>query len=341
MKSRMAWVDIARGIGILAVILGHGLNADSYRHIIYAFHMPLFFFISGVVFHHRKYPRFLPFVTRQVKTILLPYFIFALLTYVAGFYALKFGNVSPDHIKQHILWVLYGNGNNNQLFFNVVLWFLPVLFVSKVSFALITQFVTKRHAIFILLIAISLLGFVLSHYFRGLKLPFGIETAVTATVFFGLGYLWNTQEKLKNIVSSHISIILPVSIVLLITIGQLTMHMYGSQVDMLQNKLHNYVLFYSGALSGIFLCISISMFLKQNMVLETLGKKSLILFVWHLIVFSYFGFILQRFFHVNSSALQDFRNTVIAPVYTVLSILVILSIDQIIQFVKKAGRPNF
>ena len=43
-SERMIEYDIARGIGIMAVLLGHskiGVN------LIYAFHMPLFFVISG------------------------------------------------------------------------------------------------------------------------------------------------------------------------------------------------------------------------------------------------------------------------------------------------------
>lgn len=45
-KCRDTVVDVAKGIGILLVILGHLKN--PIMDFIYAFHMPLFFFISGM-----------------------------------------------------------------------------------------------------------------------------------------------------------------------------------------------------------------------------------------------------------------------------------------------------
>ena len=49
------WVDVAKGMGIVLVVLGHAIadilpNVYIFRktfQIIYSFHMPLFFFLSG------------------------------------------------------------------------------------------------------------------------------------------------------------------------------------------------------------------------------------------------------------------------------------------------------
>ena len=47
MKSEQwKWVDIAKGIGIILVFLGHFNIPDTLRAEIYTFHMPLFFFLS-------------------------------------------------------------------------------------------------------------------------------------------------------------------------------------------------------------------------------------------------------------------------------------------------------
>ena len=42
-NKRIGWIDIAKGYGILLVILGH-LNVGLLGKWIYTFHMPLFFF---------------------------------------------------------------------------------------------------------------------------------------------------------------------------------------------------------------------------------------------------------------------------------------------------------
>jgi polysaccharide biosynthesis protein PslL len=53
MPQRIVHIDIAKGIGILLVVLAHnGLQAYApfLHQFIYAFHMPLFFFLSGMFF---------------------------------------------------------------------------------------------------------------------------------------------------------------------------------------------------------------------------------------------------------------------------------------------------
>lgn len=50
MSKRIEWIDSARGIAILFVVLGHciGNIEDPVNKFILAFHMPLFFFLSGL-----------------------------------------------------------------------------------------------------------------------------------------------------------------------------------------------------------------------------------------------------------------------------------------------------
>lgn len=45
-KKRIEWIDCARGIAILLVIAGHGVDGFP-RALIFSFHMPLFFILSG------------------------------------------------------------------------------------------------------------------------------------------------------------------------------------------------------------------------------------------------------------------------------------------------------
>jgi fucose 4-O-acetylase-like acetyltransferase len=91
-RQRIAWVDVARGVGITLVVLGHvlrGLVAASllpasgaFQFVdawIYSFHMPLFFFLSGM-FCPRSVDR--PtgaFLTRALRTIAYPYLVWSLL----------------------------------------------------------------------------------------------------------------------------------------------------------------------------------------------------------------------------------------------------------------------
>ena len=60
-KTRLEYLDAAKGLGILLVILGHiyAWNPNINRKIlvtwIYSFHMPLFFIVSGMLIKYKNY----------------------------------------------------------------------------------------------------------------------------------------------------------------------------------------------------------------------------------------------------------------------------------------------
>lgn len=64
MKERISWIDMAKGYGTLLVIYAH-LGVDSLWSWMYSFHLPLFFFLSGYVFHGQK--RFSDFIRKNAK----------------------------------------------------------------------------------------------------------------------------------------------------------------------------------------------------------------------------------------------------------------------------------
>src|SRR5512133_2369883 len=99
-KSRLVSIDIARGIGILLVVLGHTLAEANYHvqnptvfflgRLIYSFHMPLFFFLSGLFF--KPEIRFPDLLKRRFDSVLKPYlFTLFLIYFVSIFYDKNLG----------------------------------------------------------------------------------------------------------------------------------------------------------------------------------------------------------------------------------------------------------
>ena len=99
--QRICFIDILKGILILFVILGHvllgTLESNLLRYIIYAFHMPLFFSISGYLLNYKKLREisFIALVKKYIFRIIIPFFIafvffnaFIFLSkgYIAGLY---------------------------------------------------------------------------------------------------------------------------------------------------------------------------------------------------------------------------------------------------------------
>lgn len=323
--SRINWIDVARGIGIILVIQGHSLGAHSYRHFIYAFHMPLFFFISGLVFDYKKYS-FRQTFKKSAKGILVPYVLFSLLS--IALWPLQISNFewTPDFIGKQLLGIIYANSQT--LDFNLVLWFLPCLFITKILFAFLSEKIKNTSVLVVFLIGFSLLGYFAFLYLPDLNLPFGIESALTAVVFFGLGSIVRTNyyERLNKVNRKKLFYILCLSIIICLIAAAINFSLYGRQIDIRLNNLGNYFVFYIGAVAGIVMTIAISMLIKQNRVLEYIGKNSLVLFVLHNIVF----FFLTKLFllFISQASIYELKDLYLSPIYTVFTIGIILLISK-------------
>ena len=152
--DRLEFIDCARGIGILLVVIAHHLqNSESVLWWIYSFHMPLFFLISGYLYQHldRKHTNLKETIVAGVKSFLWPYFTFNVII-VLWWLLLKIvvGAQPEESMWNIILRFLTTYGYH-------ALWFLPTLFeVSTVSKTIKMQ---KRW----ILLGISVcIGFVLS-----------------------------------------------------------------------------------------------------------------------------------------------------------------------------------
>ena len=131
-------INIAKGIGALLVVFGHSFpdaslgiynNSDIYKfieNVIYSFHMPLFFFLSGFLTENSDLDNSLcekiQFVKRKVNSLLIPYFIVSILTLVIKYFLSNYAYSDFDYangIKNIIIGISPNGG----------MWFLYTLFL--------------------------------------------------------------------------------------------------------------------------------------------------------------------------------------------------------------------
>jgi len=133
---RFKVIDIAKGIGIIAVILGHNRffrdSAPSAYGIIYLFHMPLFFILSGLVITR---PLDGATVRKRFIGLAKPYVMGVLLT-------LPLQLMKPDHPSNAHPWLgfLWGTGNS---IYNAPIWFLTSLFSALLVLWLVDTLVSS------------------------------------------------------------------------------------------------------------------------------------------------------------------------------------------------------
>lgn len=329
--KRVGWIDIARAIGIFLVIYGHFLDRDSYRYLIYSFHIPLFFFLSGIIFRYKTHENFFFFLRKNIKAILFPYFLFAFLQLLFWILFTKPPETTSVEISKQFFGIFYGSGSNGLLAFDSVLWFLPCLFVTKVGFALIARLVKNCYVLGSILFLFSLVGYAFSIMYPQIKLPFQTESTLSSIVFFGVGYLWSHFEKPTILLEKYGKNVFLLFVIFCIFFATINFNLSGRQVDMRLNHLNNYFLFYLGSFSGILASLSLSVLLKKNIVLEYIGKYSLLLFAWHPLLIPYFP---QTFSPIISTFIGDFSKSIFPFFYTIITISILLFIFLVLKKIK-------
>ena len=128
-NGRIAYLDAAKGCAILSVILSH-LWIPELTHLLFSFHMPLFFVLAGYFLKREVAPR--TWVCSRARRILVP---FALTACVLGFARLALLHCAGELSLSSALGVAKGIMAGSPSFTSSVgpLWFLPALFVAQVA----------------------------------------------------------------------------------------------------------------------------------------------------------------------------------------------------------------
>lgn len=180
MSKRVEYIDIAKGLGILLVVMAHndfGLVWPFGYKLIYAFHMPLFFFVSGMFFKAD-----LPFLTilgRRAQTLLKPYLTTILLIYLM---TLSFTKVNVEVATSRFFKAFYATAFYIDW---VQLWFIPHLFVLNI-FAFGFYWLVKRSHLPWSKWVLLVLGQVVGVYFLQVFWPFELNLLGRSLTLYGL-----------------------------------------------------------------------------------------------------------------------------------------------------------
>ena len=139
MKERLDYIDRAKGILILLMVIGHIWQSGFVFDTIYAFHMPAFFVISGILMQHTKAHQ-KPF--RQLcKGKIFAYAIPFLWIELLGVLTDIMRNGITLNAKGYLYNTLTCNFNDPNL------WFLVDLFLIELLVAGMTKIIKQPHAI--------------------------------------------------------------------------------------------------------------------------------------------------------------------------------------------------
>lgn len=79
-KNRIEYIDIAKAFAIFCVVLGHTVSSDTFlKTVLYSFHMPVFFMLSGMVMQKKGEFSLGVYLKKKARLLLVPYFLWGVI----------------------------------------------------------------------------------------------------------------------------------------------------------------------------------------------------------------------------------------------------------------------
>lgn len=303
MRARNAWVDYAKAIGIILVVYGHvargvfnaGLPMDGHwfalvDSIIYSFHMPLFFFLSGLFFYDALIQRgSVGLIVAKIDTIVYPFIVWSLL--------------------QGSCEVALSNYTNGQVTLGEVLafawqpraqfWFLYTLFLIFAVCACVYAKLARRYFLPVLLV-FALLYLARQH----LSLNYQVNLLLANAVFFALGVWFNEVKAFFELWCRELMLLFGS----LFLLGQYVFHISLG----LNYQLGGPGVLALAAISIVFIT-TLSMYLGRaqlNWIL-LLGASSLTIYLMHILAGSGTRIVLSNLLGIDSIAVHLLLGTAI------------------------------
>lgn len=148
--DRVDFVDGARAIGILLVMVGHLAGLPLWLgHLVFSMHVPLFFWISGWLLDpgHLGQP-VAGTVARTLRRLAVPYAFFFAGSWAYWMLTRSHPARSVDYGSVHWSepWVGFALGIGPEMVVNPTLWFFPCLIATTLAFALLARLAARAGA---------------------------------------------------------------------------------------------------------------------------------------------------------------------------------------------------
>lgn len=333
-SGRKLYIDTARGFGLIFLVLGHIVKGNSYLfNWIFSFHMPLFFFLSGMCARENALGAFCEYVKTRLQKRMLPYFLITII----GFTVCMIIPPYREAVYADGLWLqashifLYMTPQN--LYIGQV-WFLAALFWAEIYFYFWYKLCNKKSLLLQLILALIFIP-VAGNLWRiqsmipvtG-RIPFMMDAAVMGAFCYILGFLASKY---------HIQVYMKKWGWLLIFPLLLCSIYFGTwkngYVNMCDLVYGNSVVFYLIAmLAGIGAILLISFYFPALPCITWCGKNSLPLFASH----TFLIYLIREIIYLITGTHYTMMSDVPLPLawtMTTIIILLFFPVGKLYQFI--------
>lgn len=285
--KRLKYIDVAKGIAILCIILGH-FGVHEVNRIVFTFHVPIFYIITGY-FLSKKYD-IKDFVKDKVRTLLVPYAITCVAMVIFSMiFASMLKEPVVDAAKQWIAASLYGSGVNYTEPFVIhkigALWFLLATFWGSIFLRISFEMKKKVRLLFVLVL--FCVGYLTSD--KLFWFPLSIQAGCCATLFMYVGYLARKSKDVYENLSKEVKCA-GVVFAFIIWMAFIKNYVHFALVE---NLFGRGVIDIFGSVCASFVVLMISKFIENHFKLLTnalayLGRYSLIVLCIHILELNLF-----------------------------------------------------
>lgn len=285
-KSRIAFIDIVRGILIILVVVGH--TNLPYTQYIFWFHMPAFFILSGSLYKPRQLPELFAYAKKTLSSLMIPYFTsFVLITAVALIIRL----VKVDELT-HLLNDLW-QGGTHLTFIYGVFWFITTFAISRIIFAL-TEATLPKYIRWPLYVAMYIGAHLLAHQLPGPGVSLNDPWWAPRYFLLGVPYLalgFVFKDKILHFATKTWKLLSTLVIYSTLVYLDLT-HVFKYRFDWKYGIHDSLLLDLLIPCLGFYLILSLSRCIartKAGKWLAVIGQQTTHIMYWHLIILAQLG----------------------------------------------------
>lgn len=336
--SRYDYLDIAKGLGILAVVWAHIMLVGWSHQICYAFHMPLFFLISGMLFRKDKFTSFGEFLKKRTKRLFVPYLLYSVATWAIWAVFRMYRGDEVDSYWMPLLQTIIAQGSGEYMVHNSALWFIPCLFAVEVMYFFVSKL--KDWAALGLCFCLAGLSFLLGHFHgRGwwFLLPWNFDAAMIAMPFYGVGHILVkhvSHEKIVGMAMSYRWKTFGIWIVSSMILIWLSMNYGECSMGSSSYNCSGWIFIlraFIGCSSMILFSLLLSVILKNSSVyqksindIKWLGQNSLDVMCTHIPIKGVFVIVGAALFHVSQEAISStFSLSLLVFISTMVVVVII------------------
>ena len=298
-KERISWIDYGKSMAIFLVVLLHTHCDILVDSVINAFVMPVFFFMSGVVFDYDRNPRYGVFAAKRFRQLVVPYLWINLLAYLSWLFVLRhYGADAGSDVSWSTPLIGFLTGVPPLLSHDIPLWSILCFFVVEMIFYPLC----KRFRDWVLVLCFAALSWSLTFIVDGGRLPLTLGPAVAGVAFYGLGHFY---RRISHLITEPFNILLPI-IAVLIFIFSISRN---DEVEFFICRFGDYWLFLLGSLSGIIMFVTLSeilgRYIKEPRAIKFIARSTLLICGFHLLAFAAIKGVFLLGFGVDPVILTD------------------------------------